>query len=197
MTALATNGHVPGVQALPLDDVVDGQLHDPIEAAEKAMQFRIRDFAHGLREELTRASNQRMDLERLLAVAKNNERRLAKAIMSLEGETDAPKPSTSSTPAKSKSKNKATGKAEKWNVSDATVERVWNAFLRYSQLMNGEPFTMTTLARWMGEQGEGIGGETVRRAVDRLRDTERVRKCGTTRGGGLLWAPMPGAEHAA
>jgi hypothetical protein len=53
-------------------------------------------------------------------------------------------------------------------------------------------------ARVLREQyHERIGDETIARVFDVLREREIVRKAGVTRGGGILWALMPGAADDA
>jgi len=42
----------------------------------------------------------------------------------------------------------------------------------------------------MGTNGDGVASDTVRKVMGILRERELIRKTGTTRGGGTLWAPM-------
>jgi hypothetical protein len=170
MTALeATNGHVPQ------------QPHD-FDEHDRQLAGTLETQVHELKG--------REHLASLLERSKQRERRLTRAITALE--SGAPQATTTTATTKT-----AAAKAKKlaWTPSEATVQRVFDGFQRYTAEFGDEPFTMTVLAKWMGQNGEGVGGETVRRAVEVLRSREQLRKCGTTRGGGALWALMP--EHDA
>jgi hypothetical protein len=131
----------------------------------------------------------RTELEALLDASKARERRITRALAVLEDQplnNHAPKQAA---PAAAKPRDRKN--ENEWRVSEPTIERVLDAFTRYSVEHPAEPFTMTVLAAWMKEHGEGVGGETVRKAVHTLRDRGLVRACGTTRGGGTLYALMP------
>jgi hypothetical protein len=174
----ASNGHV------------QIQLHD-FAAQDRRLADVLGNEIDSLRELLDAELNSRDELAQLLERSKERERRITRAIAVLEGGIN--QHAVSSKPAAAKAKPKP--KSTLWDVSEATVERVRVGFMRYwtEQPTPEQPFTQTVLAAWMGEQGNGIGGETIRRAMDRLREREVVRVCGTTRGGGKLYAPMPGA----
>lgn len=176
---MSTNGHV-----VPHADTPDHETHDV------AMRDAMREQVSSMRALLDQELATRSHLERLLDESKQRERRLTRAVAALEGD------SISATHAVAKPKPQPKAKAnDGWAVSDDTVERVWQAFQRYdAEIAHGEPFTMTSLARWMGEQGQGVGGETIRRAFAVLREREHVRKAGTTRGGGVLFTQMPSGQ---
>jgi hypothetical protein len=175
----ASNGHV------------QIQLHD-FAAQDRRLADVLGNEIDSLRELLDAELNSRDELAQLLERSKERERRITRAIAVLEGGIN--QHAVSSKPAAAKAKPKPK-KSTLWDVSEATVERVRVGFLRYwtEQPTPEQPFTQTALATWMGEQGNGISGETIRRAMDRLREREIVRVCGTTRGGGKLYAPMPEA----
>jgi CRP-like cAMP-binding protein len=69
-----------------------------------------------------------------------------------------------------------------WEVSEERIAAVLAAYRQQT-----EPISPTVLAKTMN----GIAGETVRRATERLRERELIRFAGTTRGGGKLYMPMP------
>jgi hypothetical protein len=179
MTALS-NGHQPR-----LADA------DVFVAHDDSMASALDDQTSDMRRLLAAELDGRDHLEKLLEQSKERERRLTRAIAILDGGTTSSSPKAAASKPTAKPKPKTN---ENWTVSEETVERVLDAFKRYA-VDHPDPFTQTTLATWMGEQGEGIGGETIRRAMTALRDREIVRKCGTTRGGGALWALMP-TTHA-
>jgi hypothetical protein len=174
MTALAdTNGHTQ----LRSDGFADRDKHlaDVLEAEVDDLRALLDDELKG-----------RDELAQLLERSRERERRLTRAIAVLEGGVNQQAPRKTAATAAAKEPKGG------WEVSSATVERVHAAFLRYwNEEANGQPFTQTTLATWLGQHGQGIGGDTIRKAMHTLRDRELVRKCGTTRGGGKLWAPMP------
>lgn len=172
----ASNGHV--------------QLHD-FDAHDRRLAEVLGDEINDLRSLLDDEIKGRDHLKSLLDRSVERERRITRAIAVLEGtnaQSAASKPTTASKP-------KPKGTKDSWTVGEETVERVRVAFLRYwdEQPEPQQPFTQTVLAAWMGEQGRGVGGETIRRVMERLRQREIVRVTGTTRGGGKLYAPMPGA----
>lgn len=188
MTALATNGHQPGAQ-VDEPELVDGQPFDPIGAAEAAMRRRIDDHVHGLRGELTNASRQRMDLERLLHVAKFNERRIARAIQALEGDDTQAK--STAAPARAPSSSSKPSKPNNWTLSEERISRVRKLLERYWREGHG-PVSPTQFHQFVRrEYDEPISTETCTRAFRVLRDRELIRKSGSLRGGGTLYSPMP------
>jgi hypothetical protein len=182
MTALSeTNGHV-----------VQQQLRHDFEVHAEQMSTAMDEQVGAMRGLLEDELKERTHLEQLLEASKERERRLAKAVAVLEGGVNQHAMRAPTQTSKPKPKKK-----DDWNVSAKTVERVLEGFTRYwNEEANGEPFTQTMLATWLTAQGQGIGGDTIRKAMGSLRDRELVRKCGTTRGGGILWAPMPDAHGA-
>jgi len=188
MTALwSPNGHDADVVAI--GEPVDGQPFDPIAEAERAMRRRIEDHAHALRAELTNASNARMDLERLLAVAKSNERKIARAITSLEND-DKPAAPKLSKPERATS-SRTLSKPNNWKLSEERIGRVQELLARYWGEGNG-PISPTQFRTVVRERyDEPISTETCTRAFKALRDRELIRKAGKLRGGGTLYAPMP------
>jgi hypothetical protein len=173
----------------PDDEVLDGQPHDPIAEAERAMRRRLDDHVHALRQELTAASNQRMDLERLLHVAKSNERRIARAVQALEGDDTQPKPTAA--PARSSSSSSKPSKPNNWTLSEERISRVQTLLERYWREGHGpvSPTQFRTIVR--ERYDEPISTETCTRAFRALREREVIRKSGSLRGGGTLYAPMP------
>jgi hypothetical protein len=182
MTALSeTNG-----------PVVQQQLRHDFEVHAEQMSTAMDEQVGSMRALLEDELKERTHLEQLLEASKERERRLAKAVAVLEGGVNQHAMRAPTQTSKPKPKKK-----DDWNVSAKTVERVLEGFTRYwNEEANGEPFTQTMLATWLTAQGQGIGGDTIRKAMGSLRDRELVRKCGTTRGGGILWAPMPDAHGA-
>lgn len=183
MTALSeTNGHV------------EQHSHD-FEVHGEQMSSAMDEQVIAMRALLDDELKERTHLEQLLEASKERERRLMKAVAVLEG-GNIPQGLRSTPPKPAKAKPKAA--AGEWNVSAKTVERVHEGLTRFWQEeAHGEPFTQTALATWLTRHGGGASSDTIRKAMGVLRERELVRKCGTTRGGGILWAPMPDGEHGA
>ena len=182
MTSLAqTNGHAP-----PRDTFHDRDTH-----LAEVFESEIADLHEMLDDEL----KGRRELEVLLDRSKERERRLVRAIAVLEhGSANATQTTTAKPKAAApKSQGKGAKKSDgSWNIGESTVERVLQGFKDYAEAHPDQPsYTMTMVAAWMGSQGQGVGGETIRRAVNALREREQLRKAGTTRGGGTLYALMP------
>ena len=193
-TALeALNGHVvPDHEHVHEHEQLRAQ-HD-FDARDQRLTETLAAEVNGLRELLDDELVARDHLTALLERSKERERRITRAIAVLEGTSAQGATSSSARPAAAAPKASAK-KKNAWDVSEATVERVRDGFMRYwRDVSQGEPFTQTLLCTWMGENGEGVGGDTIRRVMAKLREREIVRVTGTTRGGGKLWAPMP--EHA-
>lgn len=176
MTAVAaTNGHAP-------------VSPNPYAQRDEHLSSGVAAEIESLRRLLDAELEGRAEIEALLDNSKERERRLARAIAILEHGSQTQQQAAAAA-AKPKPAAKDT---TNWNVSAETVERVREAFFAYYATEGeGEPFTMTTLAAWMGKNRKGIGGETIRRAFEVLRRDEIIRVCGTTRGGGKMFAPMP------
>jgi hypothetical protein len=175
MTALSeTNGHV--VQ----------QLRHDFEVHAEQMSSAMDEQVTSMRALLTDELKERTHLEQLLEQSRERERRLAKAVAVLEGGVNQHAMRATKPPPPQR-------KPHEWSVSDATVNRVHELVTRYWQeAANEQPFAQSTLLTWLREQGEGVSTDTLRKSLLSLRERELIRKCGTTRGGGTLWAPMPG-----
>lgn len=117
------------------------------------------------------------DLAGRLAVVKAREAQLSKALAALTGEAPAPA-------ASAKPKSPPGGD---WIPGEEKIAAVLAAIIEA-----GEPVTATVLVGIVH-----MAGETVRRALDELRARNQIRLVGTTRGGGRLFAAMPGAAVAA
>jgi predicted phage tail protein len=184
MSAPSTNGlHLPDVH-MPTNSV-------DFEAQAEQMTVAMRDQIAAMRALLDNEVAGRSHLEQLLDDSKEREKRLVRAVAVLEGGVN-----NHAITAKPKKPSKPAAKDNGWNVSEATVQRIWAAFQRYAtEVAGGEPFTQTSMAAWMTANGEGVGGDTIRKSMLALRERELVRVAGTTRGGGKLWAPMP--DHGA
>jgi len=165
------NGHAPMRAENPLV-AHDRHLRDVLAAE-------VEDLNAILEEEIAI----RRELEALLEASKLRERRIARAVAIL---IDEPAPAASKPAPKPKVKAH-----DKWEVSEPTIERVWDGYRQYVAKHGNDPITRTVLGAWMTENGQGIGGETIRKAFDALRERELIRMAGTTRGGGKLWALMP------
>lgn len=198
MSAAQMNGHTttatlelaPGLG----DSHADENLGARLDALDNEVVARLDAHAAELRALLADEGARRDILEQLLERSKHRERQLTKAVQSLElaanhqaAELEARKPGPKPAAKKPASgTNKAT-----WTPSEERVQHIWQQFQRYaSEVANGEPFTQTTLATWMGGNGDGVASDTVRKVMGILRERELIRKTGTTRGGGTLWAPM-------
>lgn len=184
MTALS-NGHAEQREMLLRD-------RDVFAAHGDAMASALDDQIASMRKLLADELSGRRELERLLDESKERERRMARVIAILDGGAATPAQAKAQATGKQRGAKKGNGD---WNVSDETVERVRMAFVRYAETTD-EPVTRTKLAAWMSQHDDGIGGETIRRATEVLREREIVRKCGTTRGGGGLYTLMPGVADA-
>lgn len=86
---------------------------------------------------------------------------------------------------------RASGKSgHSWNISEDKLQKVWK---RIQELVGPEDtFTGTDI----GNQTPGLSGEAVRRAMVVLRERELLRKAGSGRGGGTIYALMPNATEA-
>lgn len=166
---VVSNGHAPN--------------RDDFEAVDERLAAVLDAEVSDLQEILDDELSARAQLQALFEKSKTREKRLRRAIAALSGESAQ----------HTTQQDKATRQAGMtWHVSDEAVERVWAGFMKlYDQ--KGEPVTQTMVSDSM----EGIGPDTVRKSLERLRSTERVRLAGKTRGGGKLWAPMPGGTDGA
>lgn len=104
--------------------------------------------------------------------ARNRRRRLEKVVEILSGEQPKAKPMTPGPGA--------------WRVSDQKLGRVWDLMRQQT-----EPFTVGGLAAVT----PGLSAGTARRAADVFRERELLRVVGRGRGGGTLFAVMPGASE--
>jgi len=173
----------------------DENLGARLDALDHEVVARLDAHAAELRALLADEHARRDILEQLLERSKHRERGLTRAIAGLEAAANAQaaeleaRTTTTSKPAAKKAasgSNKAT-----WTPSEERITHIWQQFQRYSaEVSKGEPFTQTTLATWMGTNGDGVASDTVRKVMGILRERELIRKTGTTRGGGTLWAPM-------
>jgi hypothetical protein len=77
-----------------------------------------------------------------------------------------------------------------WHISDAKVDEVFERIKAWMKRTGETEFTATTIAN--SPEGEGYGNESFRRAAAVLRERELIRLVGPTRGGGKLFALMPG-----
>lgn len=182
MTAIA-NGHAPADSDTP-DLLAVFQEH------EEEMRDGMRDLVVSAQMLLRDASKHRTQLEALLDESKQRERRLAKVISDLTGE--------SATTAKKQQQSAADRDKHDWTPSEERIEAIKRAFFEFAEQQgDGAPFTQTEVARFMKESNRGVSSETIAKAVVILRDREVLRAAGKTRGGGTLWAPMRAANGEA
>lgn len=186
MSVAVTNGLPPAL---------DGELVDPITLAEQAMRESLDDHVLDLRNLLTRESQRRAMLEHLLAQAKEHERRIAKAILVLDGDSaqSPATPTSTASPTNGRGKAKRPLSKTDWTISEGRVAQVLADLERWQGEHPGEGITPTQFQRWMRAQGQGAGVETLMRAFVKLRERELIRVAGRTRGGGTLYALMPRA----
>jgi hypothetical protein len=147
----------------------------------RALSTALEQHAHGLRSLLEGQLELVERFEAMLRTAKDEERRIQRALVALEGEPTArpgPKPA----------KPKPTPKPGEWQVSDRKVEQVLDALIEHTA--NGEAISGNAL----GDRCS-IASETIRRSLMQLRERELVRVAGTSRGGGKLWLPMPDVQE--
>jgi hypothetical protein len=120
----------------------------------------------------------REQLKAELAELSAREKSIAQAIGALVGGQHVNAPV-----AKPKAKAKpATGG---WTPSEERLKSLFELFVA-----EGEPISPTQLA----SKTEGLGVETAGKGAKILRDRELLRVAGALRGGGSLYAVMPGAE---
>jgi hypothetical protein len=131
----------------------------------------------GLRAPL-RARREQLKAE--LAELSARERSIAQAIGALHGGQQVNAPA--------KPKPKATPKPGTWTPSEERLKSLFELFVA-----EGEPISPTQLAA----KTEGLGVETAGKGARILRDRELLRVAGGLRGGGSLYAVMPGAEWPA
>jgi hypothetical protein len=162
-TPASSNGHVP-------DDEQSLAEHS------RALSTALGQHAHGLRALLEGQHELVERFETMLRTAKDEERRIQRALMALEGE-----PATTPRTAKPK---QSTPKPGDWHVSDRKVEQVLAALVEHTA--NGDAISANKLADLTP-----LSSEAIRRGLGTLRERELVRIAGTSRGGGKLWLPMP------
>jgi hypothetical protein len=128
----------------------------------------------GLRAPL-RARREQLKAE--LAELSAREKSIAQAIGALHGgqHVSSPAPKAVKAPAK-------------WTPSEERLKSLFELFVA-----EGEPISPTQLAA----KAEGLGVETASKGAKILRDRELLRVAGALRGGGSLYAVMPGAEWPA
>lgn len=169
--ALTPAAEAEEVHTLNLSD-----LQSVAEQLDREMAQKCSDLRSLLEAEQTIVNQVQTILDQCEARAK----RIRRALNALEGEAPGRKPETQ--------KPKATSG---WKVSEEKIEQAYDAIVKAIGLNDGQPVTMTEARRV-----EGSGGhETYRQAIDVLRDRERIRVAGKTRGGGTLLALMPDADR--
>ena len=157
---------------------------DDLDAVAEQLDREIVEKCDGLRDLLESEQAIANRLQTILDQCEARAKRIRRALNALEGEVPGRKP---------QAQPKQAAKTHKWNVSEEKVEQAYDAIVKAIDLNDGKPVTMTEARRV-----EGSGGhETYRQAIDILRDRERIRVAGKTRGGGTLLALMPEADDAA
>lgn len=155
----------------------NGQQSDPLQAlrvyAEEVAAF-SREEADRLSTGLEREQTLQAEIRTLLEDSQHRERGMRKAVEALTAERQRSTKGTA--PA---------GRSAGWTISQAKVQEVWDLIRRQP----GD-FKPTDLRE------QGASGEAVRRSLVVLREQELIRVAGKLRGGGRLYALMPGAaEH--
>ena len=165
-TPLASNGR-------PLE------TSDPYAEAAAASALALEQQATALRALVAGEHELVERLEGLLHEAKTRERRVQRALDVLTGET-APQGRLKSKPGPKGALGENMRRAGR-----ESAERIF-AVLREAD----EPIGVSDL-----ERITGLAGSTVQRALERLREEDRVRATGKRPGGvGVLYAPMPDAQ---
>lgn len=151
----------------------------------ETLHEQIEDLKRMAREE----ADSRAEVERFVDASRERERRLLKAVAALEGMPLG----AGGKPKLNGAAPKAKAKSHDWSVNPATVEAAFEAARRLVAETGEETFTRAQLAKAIGRSPE-----TTRRAVDHLRDQERVRLAGKSGNGGKtatnLYALMPNAD---
>jgi DNA-binding transcriptional ArsR family regulator len=175
------NGHEPGTSL----DVIDVQEQAPIAAYLEAAQQtrnRIVDELRGLRD-----SEQRLVDEFTRQAGEARAR-----VSNYQRALDALGSRKRTAPAKPKLAPVKASRKQDWQVSDVKVEEVRRrvvALMPESPHKVGEVPVVT--AAYVAERTDGLSPESVRQALQVLREREVVRIAGTGRGGGKLFALMP------
>lgn len=125
-----------------------------------------------------RERNEIEPLEALLSSKRAHLKQLERALAALSGE-ETPKPQAPKP--KSRASRAMSGG---WQISDQRIALVWG-LIRHRT----DTFTVNRLST----DTPGISNESMRRAINVLREREYVRAVGRGRGGGTLVAVMPGA----
>jgi hypothetical protein len=165
--ALSPDAEAVEVSALNADD-----LDAVAEQLDTEMARQCNDLRRLLESEQAIANR----VQTVLDQCEQRAKRIRRALAALED--DAPKPQA----AKVKGKGKGN-----WEISPEKVEEVYASIVDAIKGNGGEPVTMTTAREAKGH----TGSETYAKAVAKLRDDERLRVAGRTRGGGTLLALMP------
>lgn len=131
------------------------------------------EIAGRIRTAIAAEQARRAEAERLVDESRAEERRLQGALDKLQ-------------PPARKRQSRAPGSHD-WQVSDGKVEEVFRHFV---ELREQDPDARIS-AGYLAEHTPGLSPESARRALYVLRERERIRISGKTRGGGVSWDLMP------
>lgn len=174
MSTAMTNGHVsPTTERTEFD------------AAADHMRSAVADQVASMRALLHQEVAGREHLEQLLNDSKDREKRLQRAVDALEGTPARPAAKQPAAPAKPAKADRAVS-PQRMEVAFAALTKVYER--------EGKAVTRTMVVEHLAGTNGAMSHGTCRKAFEQLRDDERVRIAGATRGGGKLWAPMPVAS---
>jgi hypothetical protein len=139
-----------------------------------------------IREEIARLTEARDAASRVAAKLRNEYDAALEATKAYGHAIDALAGIGADKPVKPKKRTGNGHGKHNWQASEESIEKVLAAMKAWPE----ETCTQTQLT-----QAASLAPETVRRAVDALRERELVRVAGTTRGGGKLLALMPDVER--
>jgi hypothetical protein len=146
-------------------------LDDAAQAAEAAREFRYK-MINQARDQIAAEEALREPYVEAITASQDRERDARAILRALKADDDA-KPTAN---------RKGGGKG--WTISDAKVAQVWEII----RAREDATFTASQLV------APGLSSESVRRSIEILRRQELLRRAGSTRGGGTLWALMPDAR---
>ena len=145
--------------------------HD-VETRPVSVADALDEHVRGLEALLVPLRAERDQLKARVAELGEQEKRIAHAIGSLRPGRRDPAPAPASAP-------------KGWTPSEERLKSLFALFVA-----EPKPISPTQLA----EKTEGLGVETASKGAKILRERQLLRVAGALRGGGKLYAPMPGAE---
>lgn len=148
--------------------------HAPASDAAPSLDAQIEEHVSALDALLTPLRAERDQVKARLDELNTREKAIIHATAALRGGSrSAPPP------------QKEPAKKGGWTPSEERLKSLFELFLA-----EPEPISPTQLAA----KSEGLGVETASKGAKILRERELLRAAGKLRGGGTLFAPMPGAE---